>query len=174
MLLLFTAFECKPDCSWTLCALVIKKNLPCLGHSGIDREINIGNDGLMLLWKQAWRLRYTQEKSREPEFKTEWEVRGGGGGLGERFCLVQAFFLEVAPDPGFGGEKALWHSRAGVRLLRREIIWGGCTGVSCVAKVISTETLVCYYLRLQRKYQDMCKWSCQYQDPSILHLPKQS
>lgn len=109
----------------------------------------------MLLWKQAWGLRYTQEKSREPEFKTEWEVRGGGGGLGERFCLVQAFFLEVAPDPGFGGEKALWHSRAGVRLLRREIIWGGCTGVSCVAKVISTETLVCYYLRLQRKYQDV-------------------
>lgn len=57
--------------------------------------------------KASWGLRYTQEKSREPEFKTEWEVRGGGGGLGGRFCHVQAFSLAVAPDPSFGGETAL-------------------------------------------------------------------
>lgn len=101
------------------------------------------------------KLRVEEYRGKKQRVRT-WSRRQEEGRFRGRILPCPVLFCEVTPDPNFQDEKALWHSRAGVRLSRREIIWGGCTGVSCVAKVISTEHFVCYYPRLQRKYQDGC------------------
>lgn len=150
----FTVSECKPACSWTsaLHTLVIKKESAGPWQLGNRHKNKYREWWIDASRKASCGLNNTGGKKERTQSRRQKEER-----LWERILPCPVLFLWGSLLTLTSRVKRPCDTAELVCVLSHgEIIWGECTGVSCIAEIISTETLACDYPRLQRKYQDGC------------------